>query len=271
MSIPVHSDLPGMFRPAPKLSAVPKQPTAKNRETFPIEVDAPRTEPRTGDLTVTYPLLGGGFLAAPCPSWCTTDHSDDAEHGINPGDLLHQGDELALPFTLADGSTISVLAVRIEQYPYAHDGDSDRVHAALVPSADDGESTGYLSAAELQAEISRVSGHLQALRHLAEELAEARVEEHTAYFTSLGETPEGRWGSLTRDDVATMPIWYLLKVFRATIEEVDSPDRTIVEHLLAHPDGTHTVKLDRRLTQIMREQSTRALLANRLQAARVQR
>ncbi|MFD6939662.1 DUF6907 domain-containing protein [Streptomyces goshikiensis] len=235
----------------------------------PAEADAPHTDPSTADRTITYPLLGGGFLAAPCPSWCTTDHSDDAEQGIIPGDLLHQGDEMSLPFELADGTTIKVLAVRIEQYPFAHDGESDRVHASLVPSDGDGESTGYLSAAELQAEIRRTSKHLLNLSHLAEQLAEARVEQHTAFHASRGREADGMWGGLSRDDVATMPVWYLLRVFRATVIEVDSPDETVlVEHLLANPDGTHTLNLDRRLTQIMREQSVRQLLANRLSGLR---
>lgn len=233
----------------------------------PVNTD---TDASTPDRTVTYPLLRGGFLAAPCPSWCTVDHSDDAEQGIHPGDLLHQGDEVALSFDLADGTSTRVLCVRIEQYPFANDGESDRPHASLVPADDDGESTGYLSAAELKAEIRRAETHLYKLRQLAERLAEARVEEHSAYYASLGRDSAGMWAGLSRDDVAAMPVWYLLKAFAVTVVEVDNPDKTIlVEELTAHRDGSHTLHLDRALTQIMREQATRRLLANRLEGARI--
>ncbi|MEU4950005.1 DUF6907 domain-containing protein [Streptomyces lavendulae] len=243
-----------------------------------ITVPSPAlTEASPVDRMVTYPLIGGGFLAAQCPSWCTADHSDDAEHGIHPGDLLHQGDEVALTFDLQDGTKTRVLAVRIEQYPFAHDGASDRPHASLVPVDDDGESTGYLSAMELNEEIIRARRHLLELQKLSERLAEAAVEEHFGRHQSLAQLNRtfpmsgqaGTWMSLRHDDVATMPVHYLLKAFAATVVEVDSPDETVlVEHLLSHPDGTHTVNLDRRLTQIMREQSTRTLLANRLGQAR---
>ncbi|MFJ7207493.1 DUF6907 domain-containing protein [Streptomyces sp. NPDC098789] len=253
-TVPLPADLPRMFRPAPKLAAVPSQPAAADRESL---------KPAAG-RTITYPLVGGGFLTAPCPSWCTVDHSDDAEHGIAPGELLHQGDKLSLPFELADGSTIEVLSVRIEQYPYAHDGESDRVHAALVPSEDDGEQTGYLSAAELQAEIQRTYAYLASLGRLAEQLAEARTEQHAAFYNARGLAVEGAWHGLSPDDVETMPLPYLLRVFRATVVGLDSPDETLVNHLLAHPDGTHTVNVDRRLTSLMRERAIRQLLANRL-------
>ncbi|MFF3617712.1 DUF6907 domain-containing protein [Streptomyces sp. NPDC002467] len=239
----------------------------------PAEGDAPQTAPQTNDRTITYPLVGGGFLAAPCPSWCTSDHSDDVERGIHPGELLHQGDEVALAFELPDGTSTRVLAVRIEQYPFAHDGESDRPHACLVPSEDDGECTGYLSAMDLNAEIRRAEKHLFQLRKLSERLAEAAVEEHAGRHQSLAALDRkpnvGTWMSLRLDDVATMPVHYLLKAFAATVVEVDSPDEgALVEHLLAHPDGTHTLNLDRRLTQVMREQSTRQLLANRLYTRR---
>ncbi|MEU6312360.1 hypothetical protein [Streptomyces sp. NPDC047014] len=235
----------------------------------PAEADAPAAAPQTNDRTITIPLAGGGFMAVPCPSWCVLDHADDIERGLFPGELQHHGDKVSLPFTLADGTTIQLLCVRIEQWPYANDGDSDRPHAALVPSEGDGESTGYLTAAELHAEIRRVRSHLVKLGRLAERLAEARTEQHAAYYASRGMAPEGKWSGLVHDDVATMPVWYLLRVFEATVVEVDSPDPEVyVENAVVNADGSMTLNFDRRLTQFQREQSTRQLLANRLSSHR---
>lgn len=230
------------------LPAIPSQPA-------PV---APAT-----DRTLTYPLQSGGFLAVPCPAWCTKDHEQDLE-GIHPADLCHEGDQISLSYRTMEGEETTLLAARIAQYPFALGDGSERPHMELMPAADDGESLGYLSAVEVHREIRRLERHLVAMQELAEKLAEACADSHAAYhrsLTELGRKPAPTWVSLRAEDVETMPVHYLLEAFDASVVEVE-PDEVGIDGEISsvHP-GDIVILLRRDLTQPLRERAVRRLLA----------
>lgn len=218
---------------------------------------------RKVDRTLTYPLQSGGFLSVSCPSWCTSSHEDDLG-GIHPADLRHEGDQISLTYTTIEGEESTILAARIVQYPFAHGDGSERPHMELMPSADDAESLGYQSAADVHREIRKLESHLRALRGLAEELAEACAENHATYHRSLGELghPLAKtWQSLWPGDIETMPVHYLLEVFGAGVVEVEPDEVGIDGEVSSVHEGDLVILLRRDLTQPLRERAVRRLLA----------
>lgn len=226
-------------------------------ETFTAQ--EPATVP---DRTITYPLRNGSILAHACPDWCVVDHERDLDGLLMPEDLRHEGKAAALEFDTIEGSHEQVLDARIVQYPFAGDG-SEQPHMELMPEAGSGESTGFLSAAEFNAEIRRAQRHLTSLLHLSEQLAAARAVAHERWVAS----PELRtgssqpWLSIDNGDIETMPVDYLLRVFGVKVVEVDDDSRPADQlAVLSGKPGAMTLSFKWCVPQVMREQLTRAEL-----------
>ncbi|WP_329340765.1 hypothetical protein OG252_33320 [Streptomyces sp. NBC_01352] len=207
-------------------------------------------EPRT----ITYPIKSGGSLTSTCPAWCTTDHTDDVAVGLTaPGDLYHQGDVVSLGFT-AQGVEQSVLEARIGQWPLTPD--DDRPYVELVPEGRSGVGMILTSRLELDDEIRRVRAHLRALEELADQMGEAQAVDH-ARHTKADPEP---WLTLTRTDLQSLPIAYLLKVFGVTVVESDEPmgrSRLVLGGtpgdmlLLINPDTPQHVREDATRTALL--------------------
>ncbi|MCX4573102.1 hypothetical protein OHB41_07865 [Streptomyces sp. NBC_01571] len=208
------------------------------------------------DRTVTYRLRSGGFLAHACPAWCTFDHSDEAEVGLtSPEDLQHMGDAINLGFDV-DGGRDTILEARLVQWPFAPEGDS-APHIDFVPEASTGESMICRSRLELNDQIRRVRAHLGALVRLGDRLSDAQAADH-ATNTQFAHEP---WLSLGSDELATLPIAYLLKVFGITVVETEDTGRRAVLALYGEP-GAMEVRVYPDVSQQLREDETRrALLA----------
>lgn len=216
----------------------------------------------TSDRTISYPLRHGGLLVAQCPDWCVLDHESDLDGRLEPTDLCHEGAPVTLEFATVEGTTARLLDARITQYPFAGDG-TERPYMSLVPDANAGESSGWLSPGEFNSEIRRVEEHLAQLRALGVQLAEARADDH-AQFTDHEWFRDGQgqpWLSIENDDIETMPISYLIKVFGITVVEVDDGSRPADKlAVLSGEAGSMTLSFKRCVTQVMREQLTRAEL-----------
>lgn len=212
---------------------------------------APAVEPRT----ISYPLRTGGFLTSTCPAWCTYDHSDDVARGIDPADLLHQGDAVSLDYGV-DGGEQSILQARIAAWPFDEDGDT-APYVELVPEGRTGAGRICDSPLELTEEIRRVRGHLRALEELAARLGEAQADDHAR--DHRGDlTP---WASLSRTDLLSMPIAYLLRVFGVTVQESEKIGDKVSVVLGGEP-GDMLLLVHPSVPQHVREDETRtALLA----------
>ncbi|MEU2859930.1 hypothetical protein ABZ672_16325 [Streptomyces mirabilis] len=208
------------------------------------------------DRMVTYPLRKGGFLAAECPDWCTTDHSDDIEFGLtSPEDLQHMGDAINLGFGV-DGGRDTILEARMVQWPFAPEGES-APYIDLVPEASTGEGMTCYSRLELDEQIRRVRSHLGNLIRLGDQLAEAQAVDH-ATRSQKSSVP---WESLTRTDLLSLPIAYLLRAFGVTVVEVEDTGRKAVLALYGEP-GAMELRVYPDVPQQLREDETRrALLA----------
>jgi hypothetical protein len=209
---------------------------------------APAEEPRA----ITYPLRTGGSLTSTCPAWCTYSHDDDVALGIHPDDLFHQGDKIALEYS-ADGVDMSILQARIMQWPF--DATDGTPHVELVPEGGTGIGVNFSSPLELGEEIRRVRGHLRALEELADQLAEARADDHAR--NHRGDlTP---WTSLTRTDLLSLPIAYLLRTFGVTVQEsAEIGDKVSV--VLGGEPGDMLLLVHPSLPQHVREDETRTAL-----------
>ncbi|MDU8998226.1 DUF6907 domain-containing protein [Streptomyces mirabilis] len=221
------------------------------------------------DRTITYPLRNGSVLAHACPAWCIADHEGDLDGLLMPEDLRHEGKAAALEFDTIESSRERILDARIVQYPFAGDG-SEQPHMELMPEASSGESTGYLSASEFNAEIRRAQRHLTSLLHLSEQLAEARAVAHERFVAPGRLTGKGQpWLSIDNGDVETMPVDYLLRVFGVKVFEVDDDDRPADQlAVLSGEPGAMTLSFKRCVPQVMREQLTRVELLKTRGASR---
>ncbi|MFF3912704.1 DUF6907 domain-containing protein [Streptomyces sp. NPDC001852] len=232
------------------LPTIPLQPTADEQaHAGACQAKATVEEPRT----ISYPLRTGGSLTSTCPSWCTTDHSDDVARGINPGDLLHQGDAVSLDYGV-DGVEQSILQARIAAWPFDADGETTP-YVELVPEGRTGVGRICTSPLELAEEIRRVRGHLRALEELADRLAEAQADDHAR--DHRGDlTP---WTSLSHTDLLSMPIAYLLRVFGVTVQEsAEIGDKVSV--VLGGEPGDMLLLVHPSLAQHVREDETRTAL-----------
>lgn len=216
----------------------------------------------TSDRTISYPLRHGGLLVAQCPDWCVLDHEDDLDGRLEPTDLCHEGAPVTLEFATVEGTTARLLDARITQYPFANDG-TERPYMSLVPDANSGESSGWLSPGEFNAEIRRVEEHLAQLRALGVQLAEARADDH-AQFTDHEWFRDGQgqpWLSIENDDIESMPVAYLLRVFGVTVVEVDVDSRPADQlAVLSGPPGAMTLSFLRSVPQVLREHLVRERL-----------
>ncbi|QIY72028.1 hypothetical protein HEP84_25655 [Streptomyces sp. RLB1-33] len=204
------------------------------------------------DRMVTYPLRVGGFLAAECPTWCTTDHSDDIERGIAPVDLLHQGDKVHLGYGI-DGLKQSILEARIQQFPF--DDDQPAPYVEFVPEGSTAVALYCHSRLELDEQIRLVRAHLNSLIELGDRLAEAQAVDHATQSRNYARP----WELLDRTDLQSLPIAYLLKVFGVTVAEVEDTGRKAVLALYGEP-GSMELRVYPDVPQLLREDETRRAL-----------
>ncbi|MFJ7590093.1 DUF6907 domain-containing protein [Streptomyces sp. NPDC097617] len=125
----IPADLPRMFRPEPKLAAVPTQPTAATRETLPA---AGRTWSFIDRTT-------GKLQEVTCMPGCTNDHEDDRETPTHPHDVWCQTDGRNVYLPVNDGRNVEefrVLGAFIRQIPFSRHM-AERVPHAQVEIVDD--------------------------------------------------------------------------------------------------------------------------------------
>ncbi|MEV7125853.1 hypothetical protein [Streptomyces sp. NPDC093260] len=213
------------------------------------EPKQPAAEPRT----ITYPLKTGGTITVTCPGWCTADHTSDVATGlVEPGDLSHDGDVVALEYQ-QEGRDHSVLQARLVQWPFATD--DSRPYVELVPEGSTGLGIALTSAVEVDNEIRKVQAHLRLLMDLSDKLAEAQAADHAA--DHRGDlTP---WASLTRTDLASLPLPYLIRVFGITVVETEDIGRKAVLALYGEP-GAMELRVLPDVPQVLRESQTRRAL-----------
>ncbi|MFE7648654.1 DUF6907 domain-containing protein [Streptomyces phaeoluteigriseus] len=213
--------------------------------------------PALSDRTVTYPLLGGGFVSVECPAWCADDHARDIEHGLaSPADLQHEGAPISLSFDAVDGERETILAARLVQWPFDADGDS-APYIDLTPEASTAESLICRNRIELDEQIRKVRVHLNALIRLGDQLAVAQADDHAAHTQDAAEP----WASLSRDDVQSMPIAYLLRVFRVQVVETEQIGRKAIVALYGQP-GAMELRVLPDVPQMLREDQARHALLN---------
>ncbi|KAB1149218.1 hypothetical protein F7R91_05520 [Streptomyces luteolifulvus] len=206
---------------------------------------APPVEPRT----ITYPLRGGGQLVATCPDWCTYDHTDDAEFGIEPTNLYHHGDKIGLEYS-ADGVDLSILEARLVQWPF--DSGEDAPYIEFIPEGRTAASLPLLDPLMVGEEIRKVRGQLRALEELGDRLSEAQAKHHAR----RSHDSEAPWLSLTRTDLLSMPVAYLLKVFGVTVVETEDTGRKALVALHGEP-GAMELRVKPDVPQHLREDETR--------------
>lgn len=210
------------------------------------------------DRAITYPLKTGGFLSVTCPAWCTYSHADDIERGINPDDLFHQGDKIGLEYS-ADGVELSILEARIAQWPF--DPEEGSPYIEFIPEGRTAASVHLSDALAVSAEVRKVRAQLRALEELGDKLSEAQAVDH-ALNTRGDLTP---WFSLTRTDLLSMPIAYLLKVFGVTVVETEDIGRKAVVALYGEP-GAMELRVLPDAPQHLREDETRRRLLDGYEA-----
>ncbi|MEU3835608.1 DUF6907 domain-containing protein [Streptomyces microflavus] len=239
------------MRNAARTTSIPATFRQSGAPVTPPATEPTPTVPVVEPQPITYVLSTGGVLVETCPSWCVLDHADDIE-GIYAEDLVHEGAEIQLRTNTIEGSRVSILAARITQWPHSTDGNgSEAPYMALRPEASMGESLGYSTPEDVEAEIARTEAHLRDLRDLNARLVDARAE----YDRRQALRPE----NLTVDDVRTLPVAVLLKAFGLKVFEVGGmPDNTLV--WLDRGGDQPAFYMDRSLTQADRETAVRQCL-----------
>ncbi|RST13477.1 DUF6907 domain-containing protein [Streptomyces sp. WAC05950] len=163
----VPAAVPPVFHPEPKLSAVPTQPSAKNRET--LAAPAPRTwtfiDSQTSKLQEVTCLPG-----------CVVNHTLDRETPTHPEDIwcMTRGEDLYLPVVSGseDVQELRVLSAFIRQEPFSKHLHERVPHAQLelvddnyLESLDpDGLATVILALESQLATLRKVHAELSALR-----------------------------------------------------------------------------------------------------------
>ncbi|EGE43166.1 hypothetical protein GTY83_19020 [Streptomyces sp. SID4928] len=242
-----QTSVPATFKPS---GGIVTQPTAEPVEPSPV---VPNAEPQP----ITYALRTGGVLVETCPSWCVLDHASDIE-GIYAEDLVHEGAEIQLRTNTIEGSRVSILAAQIMQWPFSTDGNgSEAPYMALRPEASMGESLGYSTPEDVEAEIRRAEAHLGALRALNARLVDARAE----YEHRRGLRPE----NLTADDVRSLPVPVLLRAFGLKVVEFGEMPHG-VQVWLDRTGSEPAVYLLRSLPQSARESLVRECLTAAVEA-----
>ncbi|WP_159395603.1 DUF6907 domain-containing protein [Streptomyces sp. 3211] len=127
MSSTVPADLPRMFRPEPKLAAMPSQPTAQQREPL----------PRTWSF---IDRTTGKLQQVTCMPGCTNNHEDDRETPTHPHDVWCQTDSTDVYLPITEGphgvEEFRVLGAFIRQEPFSKHM-HERVPHAQVEIVDD--------------------------------------------------------------------------------------------------------------------------------------
>ncbi|MFJ4879334.1 DUF6907 domain-containing protein [Streptomyces sp. NPDC088745] len=213
------------------------------------------------DRTITYPLIGGGFMSVPCPSWCIDDHSNDIKIGITPDELTHRGETVAAEFALQGGRSVTLLEAEVRQEPFSSVPRARDPHVLFSPdSAYNLIGDGYLTARELDQVISQLRDHTSELMRLRDKLGEYRAESHRQHIADRKVTAR-RWESLTPTDIEAMPVSYLLEVFEAVVVECDAEELPKNSFgTLTTTGGKLTITFPRILTQPLRESTARNLL-----------
>ncbi|MCX4780126.1 DUF6907 domain-containing protein [Streptomyces sp. NBC_01264] len=131
MSNTVPANLPRMFRPEPKLTAVPVQPTAKTRETLPA-----------GPPARTWSFLDrttGNMQDVTCLQGCVADHTLDMESPQHPHDIWCCTASRDVYLPIAESGKVEefrVLSAFIRQEPFSRHL-HERVPHAQVEIVDD--------------------------------------------------------------------------------------------------------------------------------------
>jgi hypothetical protein len=207
--------------------------------------------------TLTYPLRAGGSITSTCPTWCSYDHSDDVAWGLTePGQLYHHGDKVELGYH-ADGVDLTALVGRLVQWPF--DSGEDAPYVEYLPEGSTGASLPLSDPLMVSEEIRKVRGHLRALEELGGQLAQAQADYH-ARRTERATKP---WASLTRTDLLSMPIAYLLKVFGVTVVESEEIGPKVSMVLGGEP-GDMLLMVQPDMPQHAREDETRTALLSAL-------
>jgi len=215
-------------------------------EQAPAAVEEPRT--------ITYPIKTGGSLTSTCPAWCTADHTQDVAAGLTePGNLFHQGDAVSLSYEAQGVVEQRILEARIGQWPFS---EYDRApYVELVPESRTGVGLLLSSRLELDDEIRKVRAHLNALIELGDQLAQAQADDHNRHTHDCATA----WQSLSRTDLQSLPIGYLLKVFGVTVVETEDTGRKAVAALYGEP-GAMELRIKPEMSQYMREDQARGQL-----------
>ncbi|MER6252341.1 hypothetical protein ABT224_13375 [Streptomyces sp. NPDC001584] len=142
----IPADLPRMFRPEPKLSAIPTQPTAGEREALELaaaqrSVDA--QFPLAAEFVAEPPARTWSFIdrttsrlqEVTCLQGCTVNHDGDRETPTHPYDVFCQTDpsQVHLPVA-ADGGEIEefrILGTYIRQEPFSRNMHERVPHAQV--------------------------------------------------------------------------------------------------------------------------------------------
>ncbi|MFD7786504.1 DUF6907 domain-containing protein [Streptomyces nojiriensis] len=166
----IPADLPRMFRAEPKLAAVPTQPTAKTRETLPVEASI-RTWSFIDSTT-------SKLQEVTCLQGCTVNHDGDRETPTHPYDVFCQTDpsQVHLPVA-ADGGEIEefrILGTYIRQEPFSRNM-HERVPHAQVEIIDSHFMEG-LDPDGLAAVILSLEGQLAKFRQVHAQLAALREQ-----------------------------------------------------------------------------------------------
>ncbi|MCX5270967.1 DUF6907 domain-containing protein [Streptomyces virginiae] len=189
MSSTVPADLPRMFRPEPKLAAVPTQPTAKTREA--IELEAAQRS-----VDAQFPLVAE-LVAEPAPrTWsfidsttsklqevtclagCVVNHGIDRETPTHPYDIwcCTKSEEVFLPIVSGgeDVQELRVLSAFIRQEPFSRNL-HERVPHAQVEVVDDNFIEG-LDPDGLATVILTLEAQLAGFRKVHAQLVELREQ-----------------------------------------------------------------------------------------------
>ncbi|WP_329104544.1 DUF6907 domain-containing protein [Streptomyces sp. NBC_01439] len=147
----IPADLPRMFRPEPKLSAVPTQPTASEREAIELEAAQRSVDaqfPLAAEFVAEPPARTWTFIDSStselqevtCLAGCVVNHRIDRETPTHAEDIWcrTKSEEVSLPIVSGgrDVEQLRVLSAFIRQEPFSRNM-HERVPHAQVEIVDD--------------------------------------------------------------------------------------------------------------------------------------
>lgn len=140
-----------------------------------------------------------------CPVWCVTDH---AERVTFVEDISHSGRPATLSITTLHPARIP-LAVSLSWWPALGSGDDEPKLAVDLDS--EVEVYGRTAAMAMADQLVAFAADVRRLAQVLPADAPRRDEADEA----------GGWESLTRDDIASRPIAFLVKAFGMDVVETD--------------------------------------------------